>query len=332
MQPHVQFQAHKAPISTRNSDVVAAAGDTPRSSFIEQTDVAAVPVATLLAEHDELRGYAAAFESAQIDSDLAADLNVSELLSVLGTAAPLGHALKLRRVLADAAQAARKPRPRIPAGPAWQVTSRITAVGVCDDKLGSSFVYLQELNVIAASLYMSVCLPTMHNLPTECMDGSECRTLRAVNAILWAVATACFITSTGGGWIMLIVVQAVSDTHMAKWCEDHFRLSALPTTLFVTGVTVTPVAVCSQLLTGSLGGSSYAPAVRWAVLTIVMAVGWALSWFIWIAAAKSTYGVKWSEFLAFQMGAFGAYLPQRQLAGGRLREDVPYVDLRRRSE
>jgi hypothetical protein len=209
------------------------------------------------------------------------------------------------------------------------VFSRVNAVGVCDGKLASSFTLLQELNVIAASLYMSLCLPVVLNLPTECADGSECNTLRGANAILWAVATASFVTSTGGAWIMLIVAQAVSDDHQAKWTEDHLRQSALPATLFVTGVTITPVAVCSQLLIGSVGGPSYSPAVRWAVVAIVMVVGWVLQWSIWITAAKTTYGVKWSEFPAFQLGALGAYLPPKQLASGELRKTVPYVDMGR---
>eukprot|EP01051_Picozoa_sp_SAG22_P014358 SAG22_NODE_1731_length_3703_cov_2.829634_1_plen_347_part_10 len=261
---------------------VAPTGDDElRSAFVEEQ--AALPVAALLA-HTELGGYAAAFESAEIDSELAADLSVSELHSVLGAGAPLGHALKLRRVFADAARIVRQPRPRIPAAPAWQVLSRISAVGQCDGKLASSFMLLQELNVIAASLYMSLCLPVMLDLPTECADGSACDALRAVNAVLWAIATASFVTSTGGAWIMLIVVQAVSDTHQAKWQEDHIRQSSLPAGLFVLGVTVTPVAVCSQLLIGSLGGPSYSPAIRWAVVAIVMVVGWALERFFFILA------------------------------------------------
>lgn len=89
------------------------------------------------------------------------------------------------------------------------------------------------------------------------------------------------------------------------------------------------MAVCSHLLIGSLGGPSYSPEVRWAVIAIVMVVGLALQWSIWIIASKSTYGVKWSEFLAFQMGALGMYLPRRQMISGELRKDVPYVDLRR---
>lgn len=227
------------PYTTFGGGGRAAAGDTtPPTSFVEQqADAAAVPIAALLAEHAELCGYAAAFESAAIDSELAADLSTSELHSVLGADAPLGHALRLRRVFADAAlRAAQQPRPRIPAGPAWQVPSRISAVGVCDGKLASSFTLLQELNVIAASLYLSLCLPVLLNLPTECVDGSACHTLRAVNAILWAAASACFVTSTGGAWIMLIVVQAVSDKHQARWAEDHVRQSALPANLFVTAL------------------------------------------------------------------------------------------------
>ena len=181
-----------------------------------------------------------------------------------------------------------------------------------------------------------VALPAGHARLADKLRGwSACHTLRAANAILWAVATASFVTSTGAAWIMLIAVQAVSDTHQAKWQEDHTRQSALPAGLFVLGVTVTPIAVCSQLLIGSLGGTSYSPAVRWAVIAIVMAVGWALSWAVWITTAKSTYGLKWSEFPAMQLGALGICLPVPSRSGGdgagQRRKEVPYVDMRRSS-
>jgi hypothetical protein len=50
---------------------------TPRSSFVAEraSDAAAAPVAGLLAEHAGLGGYAAAFEGAEIDAALAADLS-----------------------------------------------------------------------------------------------------------------------------------------------------------------------------------------------------------------------------------------------------------------
>ena len=176
-----------------------------------------------------------------------------ELHSLLGDGVPLGHALKLCRVFAESAQVARQPRPRIPAGAVWQPLSRMQAVGVCDGKLPSSFTLIQELTIIASSLYVSLCLPVLLDLPTECASQDVilgCHTLRSVNAILWAIATACFVCSTGAAWIVLIVVQAVSDKCLAKWFEDHYRHCTIPSVLFVNGVTVTPVAVCSLLLIG----------------------------------------------------------------------------------
>jgi hypothetical protein len=297
--------------------------DAPACSFVSQQVPASL--ATLLAEHTDLAGYATVFESAQIDAELAADLSVRGMHSLLGDSAPLGHALKLRRIFAAAAQTAQQPRPVIPAEPSWQMLSRAAAVGVCDDKLTDSFILIQEVVIISSSLYMSLCLPSLLSLPSECEDG-ECHALRSVDAVLWAIATACFVCSTGGAWIMIMASRSVSDTHLAKWYEGHLRQIILPATLFVVGVTVTPAAVCTRLLTGTLGGSKYSAAARWTVIAIIAVVGFVGQWSIWITTAKRTLGVAWREFPSMKLGASAVYLSKRS---GEERKNVPYVDLKR---
>ena len=292
-------------------------------SFVAQQIPASL--ATILGKHTELSGYVEVFESAHIDAELAADLSVGEMHSLLGDGAPLGHALKLRRVFAAAAQAARQPRPVIPAEPSWQFISRVAAVGVCDGKMTSSFTLCQEIVIITSSLYMSLCLPSILDLQSECEEG-ECHTLRSADAVLWAIATACFVCSTGGAWIMLIAFQSVSEIHMARWYEDHARLCILPANLFVVGVTVTPAAVCTRLLIGTLGGSSYHDAVRWTVIAIIVVLGLVVQWSIWITTAKSTLGVTWREFPGMQAGSNGIHRAKRS---GAERKNVPYVDLKR---
>ena len=67
------------------------------------------------------RPRATLFDEADINADLASDLSVAQLQQLLPSEALLGHALRLYRVLAEAA----RPQPRIPAGPAWQLQGQI---------------------------------------------------------------------------------------------------------------------------------------------------------------------------------------------------------------
>ena len=297
--------------------------DEPACSFVSQQVPASL--ATLLAEHTDLAEYATVFESAQIDADLAADLSVREIQSLLGDGAPLGHALKLRRIFAAAAQVAQQPRPVIPAEPSWQILSRAAAVGVCDNKLTDSFLLTQEVVIISSSLYMSLCLPSLLSLPGEC-EYSECDVLRSVDAVLWAIATACFVCSTGAAWIMIMASLSVSDKHLAKWYEDHSRQIIQPAMLFVVGVAVTPAAVCTRLLTGTLGGSKYSDAIRWTVIAIIAVVGEVAQMSIWLVTAKRTLGVTWREMPNMQLGTLAIHFQKRS---GEERKNVPYVDLKR---
>eukprot|EP01048_Picozoa_sp_COSAG05_P011661 COSAG05_NODE_1114_length_5840_cov_2.676886_8_plen_118_part_00 len=77
-------------------------------------------------------GYAAAFEAAQIDLDLASTMTTAELRELLPEKTPLGHRLRLSRLLGQQMAAAQKrqggrrrgagsPQLRLPADPAWMV-------------------------------------------------------------------------------------------------------------------------------------------------------------------------------------------------------------------
>jgi hypothetical protein len=49
----------------------------------------------------------------------------------------------------------------------------------------------------------------------------------------------------------------------------------------------------------------------------------------WRRAGRSTMGIKWSEFSAFQGGVMGVRLPRSQISpGAEPRTDLPYFDPR----
>ena len=60
-------------------------------------------IAEVLARHGELSAYATAFQDAKIDLALAAEMVPGDYQRLLPSDAPLGHALKLRKLLAAAA-------------------------------------------------------------------------------------------------------------------------------------------------------------------------------------------------------------------------------------
>jgi hypothetical protein len=81
-------------------------------------------MSAVLADHAQLLEYATLFDEADISADLALDLSVAQLQQLMPSEALLGHALRLHRVIAEAA----RPQPRIPAGPAWQLQGQILGV------------------------------------------------------------------------------------------------------------------------------------------------------------------------------------------------------------
>eukprot|EP01047_Picozoa_sp_COSAG01_P045695 COSAG01_NODE_4231_length_5222_cov_25.632832_4_plen_154_part_00 len=102
-------------------------------------------VAAVLSQDTQLRGYAAAFEAAEIDLELAGAMRSAELRELL-PGSPLGHRLRLSRVLGQAAASRvtvagsqqrgsgkeQGDRLRLPADPAWYVHGRILGAGVAN--------------------------------------------------------------------------------------------------------------------------------------------------------------------------------------------------------
>jgi hypothetical protein len=90
---------------------------------------------------------------------------------------------------------------------------RIIAAGVCDGNIASKFTITQELNVIVASLLLSLSTSVLFNLPTECYDGTSCTTLRTINAVGWTLVTVCFLMVTIQSWVLMNLCTSVTSAH-----------------------------------------------------------------------------------------------------------------------
>eukprot|EP01050_Picozoa_sp_SAG11_P019146 SAG11_NODE_3007_length_2773_cov_2.200449_2_plen_365_part_00 len=200
--------------------------------------------------HDELAAFVQVFQEAAIDTELASEMNATELAGLLPPGTPFGHALRLRKLFAAAAAAA-KPRARIPHGPAWQVRcsptpaqcrrpcrlrmhavlqhgARFIASGTMQGDLSANLQFILDLVLIISSLLLSLSISPLLAMPEECMDGSDCRSLRSADALLWAVSAGCFLGAVLSGWIVLTLMAAVSTSQRAKWFEDHWGRVVTP--------------------------------------------------------------------------------------------------------
>jgi len=235
-------------------------GDSP---FAEPTAVSTI--ADILGGHAELASYASVLEAAAIDPELATDMSAPELAALLPTGSPFGHALRLRRLFAEVA----KPRARIPQAPAWQQVGRRIAVGTEQGNLGDNMRSQQELALVIGALFLTMVLPGVLTCPESCSDGTACAALRAIDAVLWAVATAFFMAAVVSAWICLVNLDFVSQSQQAVWYADHASALAFPVGMAINGISTFPVAVGTRALTGSLGGASFPTYIQWVVFGIV---------------------------------------------------------------
>ena len=277
--------------------------------------------------HDELGAFVQLFEEAAIDTELACEMDATELAGLLPPGTPFGHALRLRKLFAAAAAAAKQPHARIPHGPAWQHGARFIAAGTMQGDLSASLQFILDLVLIISSLLLSLSISPLLTMPEACADGSDCRGLRSADALLWAVSAGCFLGAVLSGWIVLTLMAAVSTSQRAKWFEDHWGRVVTPMGLTITGITTVGVAIGTRLLIGSLSGGAFSGWVKWAAFGVLQLLVHGCGWGFWLSMSHSTYGWSCCEFFAFQGGVQGLRLPRKQVGdGAALRESVPYFD------
>lgn len=289
--------AWRHPAEIAASDAGPAAG-TASSSFIAAA--APLSIADLLADDTELQPHVAAFEAAAVDAELGAEMSAAELAVLLPPDTPYGHALKLRRLLADAA----RPRAQIPASPAWQISARCLAAGAQQGELSQTIRSMLELNIILSSLFLSVSLPYALDLPTACGDESDCRTLRSVDAVLWIVTSGSFIGAVLSAWIILVLMMSVSHSCHPQWLEDHWKIVANANGLVITGVSCLSGALSTRLLIGPLSGAAFPVPVMWAAFATMLLLSVGGGWGVWVSMSRSTFGLAWKEFMVYQVSLF----------------------------
>ena len=113
------------------------------------TDEAKTLSELLVSEHklaDHASEYARVLESAGVDAELAAELELADLRELL-PAAPIAHCLMIKRRLSARTEI----KPVIPNSPAWKWTARVVANGVRE---GNIKEFSGEIVVMAAALFL----------------------------------------------------------------------------------------------------------------------------------------------------------------------------------
>lgn len=286
------------------------------------------PVAEVLAREPVLLPFVPMLEDAAIDTELATEMTAAELLALLPADTPIGHALRLRKLCAQAVADSAIPRARIPLTPAWQQPARIIAAGTQQGDLSGTVRNVMDIALIVSSLFLTMTLEQLLDCPELCSDGSSCNTLRSVDAILWALATGCFIGGVLSAWINIVFTETVSMSHRAVFFSDNWDKFALPTGLAITGVSTLPFALVTRLLIGAVGGPTFSAAIKWSAFATIVSLPIVGGWVHHVALARRALGIKWSEFPSFQGVVMGIRLPRGDAigAGAECKHDLPYFD------
>ena len=260
-----------------------------------------------LLKGSELEQYAAAFERAQLDAALAAELELRDIRELLPMA-PLAHCLLIRRRLSERAPNVAM----VPDSPAWLWASRVISNGVRDGNLKESSTIMHEVDLISGSLFLAFSIAPLLSPPDSCAQGALCKELMAIDIILWTVLTGSLFVCVVNAWVCVKIEQTVSVRSLPKWVRDHYPYWNSAGSLLVIGLTVLPPALCTRSVILLRGHEAYPPWLMWAVVAILSSA-WLAVWISWVSVTRSTFEVNLIDFPAFNMGLLGAYMPKSQL-------------------
>lgn len=260
-----------------------------------------------LLKGSELEQYAAAFEGAQLDAALAAELELRDIRELLSTA-PLAHCLLIRRRLSERALTVAM----VPDSPAWLWASRVISNGVRDGNLKESSTIMHEVDLISGSLFLAFSIAPLLSPPDSCAQGALCKELMAIDMILWTVLTGSLFVCVVNAWVCVKIEQTVSVHSLPQWLQDHFPYWNSAGALLVIGLTVLPPALCTRSVILLRGHEAYPPWLTWAVVAILSS-GWCAVWISWVSVTRSTFGLNLYDFPAFNMGLLGARMPKSEL-------------------
>lgn len=260
-----------------------------------------------LLEGSELEQYAAAFEGAQLDAALAAELELRDIRELL-SAAPLAHCLLIRRKLSERAPTMAV----VPDSPAWLWPARVISNGVRDGNLKESSTIGHEIDLISGSLFLAFSIAPLLAPPDSCAQGARCTKLMTMDMVLWTVLTGSLFVCVVNSWVCVKLEQTVDAGSLPRWVQDHYRYWNSAGSLLVIGLTVLPPALCTRSCIYLRGHEAYPPWLAWAVVAI-LASCWCAVWTGWVVVTMSTFGVSLWDFPAFNLGLLGVRLPRSDL-------------------
>ena len=241
-----------------------------------------------LPEHAHLAEYVPAFKGASIDADLASDMSIDDLRALLPDA-PLGHCLLMRRVLRQRSA----PHAFVPAGCDSSVVAVSRLVGraaAAGDTREWMFENL-EINLIVSSLFFAVSFQALLSTPESCAGGVECPVLLTVDAWLWAVISAFFLSTVTFGWIVNHFTGMVHDEHLPGYALDNFLWFMAGGAAVILGVSLFPVAAAARVVILLDGNKAYLSWAGWSLVGLFSLV-FILEWVYYAMGIQVTHKFK----------------------------------------
>ena len=330
---------HGSPAS-KSSSSSTAAEPTPFHS----TDEAKTLSELLLLEQklaDHAGEYARLLESAGMDAELAADLELADLREIL-PAAPIAHCLLIKRILAARSTV----KPVIPNTPEWKWTARVVANGVREGSIKELSAVKHELDLITGSLFLSFAISQLLAPPDSCVTSTNassddegsmlemlepqpapCPTLLAADMILWATLTVALLLCVVASWSIAQIEQAVSSASMAKWVATFWRFYNIGAGLLVTSFTfLLPLALATRTMILLNGHPAYPWWLAWTVATILVVGTGLVVYGWWVSLTTRTFGVRLVDFPAFNLGLLGVRMPLASLKRASQQARVPFFE------
>lgn len=270
-----------------------------------------------LPDHAHLAKYVPTFKGASIDVDLASDMTIDDIRSLLPDA-PLGHCLLMRRILAERST----PKAFVPAGCDSSVVAVSRLIGrtaVAGDTREWIFENV-ELNLVVASLLFAVSFQAIVSAPESCAGGVECPVLLTIDACLWAVISAFFLSTVTVSWILNHFVGMISEKYLPTYVLDNFTWVMMGSSEVVLGVTLVPVAAATRMIIVLNGKSGYLSWTAWSLAGLFVAV-FVTEWVYYFVGIKVTH--KLNSFCVnatrYQVGIFCcSHKTKKKLLRGRL--------------
>lgn len=169
-------------------------------------------------------------EAAEVDDD-AAHLMTMDELRVLLPGAPLGHLLKILQACKMTGEFVYvEPQSALQRSRSNQIANN-GIDGTCKQNL----VIIYDVILVTGTLLLSIAAGYTFDVPYACSDGSECRTLRQLDAIFWTLSTFAFSVCVVTALLACYPVLSQREQDAAAFQYNQFQFLQFPMLNWVLG-------------------------------------------------------------------------------------------------